>query len=221
MNLRPSGRAGPVAVRLAAARAYYEKDAWTWELMALTRLRFAAGDSGLGREMADMARGVLQTPRDAETLARDAADMRARVARDKGDEGAWDLKLAPGGIMDLEFIAQFLTLKSAACGGAYGNTGEALRALGAAEVLRADEADALAQASHILLSLTYVLRLAYSGRFEPERAAAGLKRLLAKAADAADFAELEARLLTLRRFVRGALLRHLGQAATEAGLCPV
>lgn len=221
MNLRPSGRAGPVAVRLSAAKSYYEKDAWTWELMALTRLRFAAGDEGLGEEMAAMARAVLETPRDAAKLAHDAADMRARVARDKGDEGAWDLKLAPGGIMDLEFIAQFLTLQSAAKGGVHGNTFDALRAMGAAGVIRQEEAEALARASQILLSLTYVLRLAYSGRFDPERAAAGLKRLLAKAGGAAEFPDLEARLLELRRFVRGALLRHFGAAATEAGLSSV
>ena len=221
MNLRPSGRAGPVAVRLSAATAYYEKDAWTWELMALTRLRFVAGDPGLGAEIAAMARRVLAQPRDAAKIARDAADMRARVARDKGDDGPWDLKLAPGGIMDLEFIAQYLTLLGAAKGGVYGNTSDALLALGREGALRADEAGGLARASQMLLSLTYVLRLAYSGKFQPDRAAEGLKTLLAKAGGAPDFPTLEQQLLELRRFVRSDLLRHFGEAATEAGLSPV
>jgi glutamate-ammonia-ligase adenylyltransferase len=221
MNLRPSGRAGPVAVRLSAAKAYYEKDAWTWELMALTRLRFAAGDAGLGEEMTAMARHVLEQTRDGAKLAHDAADMRARVARDKGDDGAWDLKLAPGAIMDLEFIAQFLTLQTAAKGGVHGNTSDALIALGKAGALREDEAGALARASQMLLSLTYVLRLAYAGKFNPENAADGLKTLLAKAGGAPDFPTLEQQVLELRRFVRADLLRLFGEAATEAGLSPV
>ncbi|MET0545684.1 MAG: bifunctional [glutamine synthetase] adenylyltransferase/[glutamine synthetase]-adenylyl-L-tyrosine phosphorylase [Caulobacterales bacterium] len=221
MNLRPSGRAGPVAVRLSAFKTYYEKDAWTWELMALTRLRFAAGDESLAAQVHVIARAVLERLRDAQTLAKDVAEMRVRVAKEKGDDGAWDLKLAPGGILDLEFLAQFLTLKFAAADGAHPNTGDAFRALSHSARLTQDEAHALEKASHLLLRLTYVLRLAYAGKFEPDSAAIGLKRLLVRAGETTDFMTLEDHLLALRRFVRAALLKHLGSAATEAGLHPV
>ena len=79
----------------------------------------------------------------------------------------------------------------------------------------------MARASQMLLSLTYVLRLAYAGKFNPENAADGLKTLLAKAGGAPDFPTLEQQVLELRRFVRADLLRLFGEAATEAGLSPV
>src|SRR6185295_11475001 len=60
MQLRPSGRAGPVAVQFSAFHAYYRGEAWTWEFMALTRLRPVAGDADLGQRILDSAREALQ-----------------------------------------------------------------------------------------------------------------------------------------------------------------
>ncbi len=109
-KLRPSGSKGPVAVRLSSFERYYDEEAWTWELQALTRLRAVAGDAALGERVEALARAVIVRPRDRDKTLADVADMRARMERERKARNPWDLKLAPGGLVDIEFVAQALQL---------------------------------------------------------------------------------------------------------------
>ena len=109
-RLRPSGNKGPLATHLDAFRRYQENEAWTWERMALTRSRPIAGDAALQAEAAATVRAILALPRDAATTRQDVAAMRARISRDKPARGPIDLKLIDGGLIDLEFIAQWAIL---------------------------------------------------------------------------------------------------------------
>ncbi|WP_185983109.1 bifunctional [glutamine synthetase] adenylyltransferase/[glutamine synthetase]-adenylyl-L-tyrosine phosphorylase [Aureimonas mangrovi] len=109
-RLRPSGNKGPLATQVDAFRRYQEKEAWTWERMALTRSRPIGGDAALMEEVAQVVRAVVSAPREPSEVAADAATMRARIERDKPGRGALDLKLRPGGLVDLEFIAQWAIL---------------------------------------------------------------------------------------------------------------
>ncbi|MBK5954445.1 bifunctional glutamine synthetase adenylyltransferase/deadenyltransferase, partial [Rhodospirillum rubrum] len=113
MRLRPSGNKGPLATSLTAFRRYQADAAWTWEHMALTRARVITGPEGLRARIDAVIAETLTRPRDAETLARDVADMRARMERDKPAASPWDVKLAPGGLVDIDFLAQFLQLRHA------------------------------------------------------------------------------------------------------------
>ncbi|MAK62674.1 MAG: bifunctional [glutamate--ammonia ligase]-adenylyl-L-tyrosine phosphorylase/[glutamate--ammonia-ligase] adenylyltransferase [Ponticaulis sp.] len=106
MQLRPSGRAGPVAVRLSAFADYYRNDAWTWEHMALTRLRVIAGDPGLADRVMAEKQAQLSLPRPKDMLIQDAWDMRQRLLKERPPKNALDVKLAKGGMMDVEFLAQ-------------------------------------------------------------------------------------------------------------------
>src|SRR6266702_7592302 len=110
MRLRPSGGQGPLATQFASFRAYQAEEAETWEHMALTRARFVAGDATLGREAEAFVAELLARPRKKSCLAKDVRDMRALIAREKGETESWNLKLASGGAMDVEFIAQYLVL---------------------------------------------------------------------------------------------------------------
>ena len=82
--------------------------------MALTRARPVAGDAALRRRIADAVAAVLASPRDAERLLLDVADMRRRIADENPRPPSWDLKNRRGGLLDLEFIVQYLLLRDAA-----------------------------------------------------------------------------------------------------------
>ena len=108
MRLRPSGRQGPLATKFSAFAAYQKTTAATWEHLALVRARVVAGDAGLARRLEAAIAEALGAPR--ATLHADVAAMRALMARERPPSGVWDLKLAPGGLVDAEFTAQTLAL---------------------------------------------------------------------------------------------------------------
>ena len=89
LRLRPSGRKGPVATKLAGFIDYQKSDAETWEHMTLTRARVVAGDADVGASVAREIVEVLSRPRDRTVLARYIREMRALIAREKGDKDAW------------------------------------------------------------------------------------------------------------------------------------
>jgi len=113
MRLRPSGNAGPIASALNAFRRYYDEQAWSWELMALTRGRVIAGDPGLATEVTDAIRAILTRPRDTTQLLDDVAGMRNRISKAHPHPALWDSKHRRGALVDLEFIAQYLALAHA------------------------------------------------------------------------------------------------------------
>jgi [glutamine synthetase] adenylyltransferase / [glutamine synthetase]-adenylyl-L-tyrosine phosphorylase len=195
MRLRPSGQQGPVATQLKSFVDYQRTNAWTWEHMALTRARTIAGPPLLRARVEAAVRASLVLPRDRAKIAADVRDMRERIAKDKGTEDIWDLKQVRGGLIDLEFIAQYLQLVNAAAHpeALDQNTVEAYRKLRDAGVLAPTDADVLIPATRLLHDLTQILRLCLEGPFDPATAPSGLKELLARAGDVPSFPELEAR----------------------------
>ena len=203
MRLRPSGQKGPVATQLSSFVHYQAGEAWTWEHLALTRARVVAGAPQLKVVVEAAIADILRRPRDRSKIAADVRDMRARIAREKGSTDLWDLKQVRGGLVDLEFIAQYLQLVDAADRPDVlsQNTLQALGNLERAGCLSPPAADALLPAARLLNNLTQVLRLCQDGPFTPRTAPDGLKLLLARAGDAPDFARLEAELAARERTV--------------------
>nr|ART36549.1 C249 [uncultured bacterium] len=114
VRLRPSGNAGPLVTTLGGFEAYQLTEAWTWEHQALVRARPVAGDAALGAQFETVRQRVLCQPRDPATLRQEIADMRARIRQEKAlPKEGFDLKLSPGGRVDVEFIAQYLVLAHA------------------------------------------------------------------------------------------------------------
>ena len=196
MRLRPSGNAGPVATRLASFEAYQREDAWTWEHMALTRARVISGPLDLRRPIERIIADVLRRPRPRDVLVHDVLEMRQRIASEKPARGIWDLKQVRGGLVDLEFIAQYLQLLWAKDSPQVlnQNTLMALENLAEAGHLSPDHAGVLIPATRLVHNLTQVLRLCVEGTFVAEEASDGLKALLARAGECPDFATLEAAL---------------------------
>jgi glutamate-ammonia-ligase adenylyltransferase len=111
MRLRPSGTAGPIAVAFESFRSYQCDQAWTWERMALTRARVIAGPPTLAAAISEVIRSVLTQRRPEGSLVRDVSDMRQRMARERPPASPWDIKHIRGGMIDIEFIAQYLQLR--------------------------------------------------------------------------------------------------------------
>ena len=113
MRLRPSGRQGPVATGLAGFRDYQMDEAWTWEHLALTRARPVAGSSDLAADVEAIRREVLAAKAGGAGIRADVAGMRARIFAAKAPDGAWEAKIGPGRLQDLELLAQMVTLMAA------------------------------------------------------------------------------------------------------------
>jgi glutamate-ammonia-ligase adenylyltransferase len=106
MRLRPSGNAGPLATSLVAFQRYQEESAWTWEHLALTRARMVDADEGFAATVDGTVAAILSRPRDAQKTVDDVLAMRALMTRERPPRHPFDLKLVPGGLIDLEFMAQ-------------------------------------------------------------------------------------------------------------------
>jgi glutamate-ammonia-ligase adenylyltransferase len=213
LRLRPSGRKGPLATQLSAFRLYQANDAETWEHMALTRARVVAGDRRLGDEIAATIAAALTKPRDEAKLAKDVTAMRDLIAREKGDQDPWDLKLVSGGLIDVEFVAQYLTLAEARRVPALldASTRATLAAAAETGVIARDDAEALIAAHRLYTDLTQVMRVAVAGPFDPTTAASGVKRRIAAAAALPDFESLQGAVGEARAAVRRAYAHALGR----------
>jgi glutamate-ammonia-ligase adenylyltransferase len=180
--------------------------------MALTRARVVSATPAFAARVNAVIREVLQRPRDAGLIAGDVVEMRGAIAKEKGDGDPWDIKYARGGLVDIEFIAQYLQLVHAERLPDILDTSTArvldkARRLG---VLAAEDAEALRPAVRLYHNLTQVLRLCLAGPFDPKTVGPDLLRLLARAADVPDFATLEATLTEAQAKVREAFVRILG-----------
>ncbi len=182
MRLRPSGKAGPLATGLQAFVRYQHEGAWAWEHMALTRARVISGPAELGERIRAAIADVLTRPRDPAALLRDVADMRGRIDREHGADSPWEVKYVRGGLVDIEFIAQYLQLLHAHehPGVPSQNTAEALGRLARAGLLDGGVAADLIDAVRLWQRIQAFLRLTHEGRFEPDSAPAALRNALAR-----------------------------------------
>jgi len=220
MRLRPSGSSGPIASSLESFDRYQRESAWTWEHMALTRARTVAGDAALRRLLEETIDAVLRSPREPRRLVADVADMRRRIAGENPRPSPWDLKNRRGGLIDLEFIAQYLMLREASAAPVvlHRATADALRALGAVGALSPAAERELSAAAALLRHVQALLTLigetaARDGAFpEPDAAT------LARCAGAVDFAQLDADITAATAHVRRWYERLIDKPAARAML---
>jgi glutamate-ammonia-ligase adenylyltransferase len=204
MRLRPSGRAGPVASHVKSFAAYQDLEAWTWEHMALTRARVISSSPEFRAQIEAIIHDVLTRPRDRASIAGDAVEMRRAIALEKGEGDIWDLKYAAGGMVDIDFIAQYLQLVHAADKPDILNvaTPQVLDNAARLGVLAPSSAEILRSATRLYHDLTQILRLCVSGKFRPDASGEDLLRVMARAGDAPDFSSLQARLREMQAEVR-------------------
>ena len=196
MRLRPSGNAGPIATSLTSFKRYYEKDAWTWEHLALTRARTVAGPTGICAQVEEDLRAIRTAPRDPKRLLTEVAAMRRRIYKEHPAASMWSVKYAEGGLIDLDFLAQYLQLRHAAEKPEVlaASTQEAFARLAAAGVLERRSAEKLVEATRFLRQVQEALRLTVGPAFDADSLSAPLQAALAASVGLEDFCRLRQRL---------------------------
>ena len=199
MRLRPSGAKGPVASSLEAFARYHDELAWTWEQMALTRARVVAGDEALGARVMALVRTVLTLPREGDQLVVDVADMRRRMEEQHRNPSPWELKHRRGGLIDIEFIAQYLQLREAIRTPTvlHQNTRQALSALATAGALEREAATVLGDALALWHGVQGLLKLTADEPFDEASATPALRLLLARGVGLEDFERLKAEMAAI------------------------
>lgn len=165
MRLRPSGNQGPVATSLTSFRGYQLNDAWVWEHLAQTRGRVVAGPADLAADVIRVQADVMAAPRDRESVLREVAIMRDRIASAKGPGDPWDGKLGQGRMQDIELVAQAAALLS---GQTLGTIPDALQGGVACGWLSAETADHLGATYRLCWSLQIGSRLISDTALSPE-----------------------------------------------------
>lgn len=214
MRLRPSGNKGAVAVPLSAYTAYMENDAWTWEIMAATRARVIGGPDGLCKRVSSVLQQLISQPRKTSELRSTVLDMRAKIAAQHGTNDIWTIKHVRGGLVDLEFLIQYLTLQHAnqspeiICG----HVSEALAGLEKAGYITPETGATLGGAYRKLKGAQTLLRLCYSHRFNPDDASPDFRNLAAETLGCPDFKSVETAVRNAQKDVLEAFEEIVGKA---------
>ncbi len=153
-RLRPSGMQGLLCVTITSFWKYQREQAWVWEHMALCRARCVYGPLAVRERMASGISGFLAEPRNAAKVIADAAAMRRDMALHKPPAGPLDVKLLPGGLVDLEFLIHAVQLTQGA--GLHPSLGRALAELGDAGLLAPELTQAHALMTRMLISVRLV-----------------------------------------------------------------
>ena len=221
-RLRPSGSVGPVACSLENFGHYHERTAEIWEQQALTRARVVAGDPMLGARVEAAVAATVTRPRDRSRLGHAVRAMRERIFKEHGVAHPWALKHTRGGMVEVEFLAQYLVLAGGDAALVAQRPGTVFAAAAARGLLDPDDAAALAAAACLYQSLQAVLRLSVESRLEPARSPPRLLEALRRAASLVpgigpfpDFASLQRQLIESQDRVR-----HLFGALCPAPAAP-
>jgi glutamate-ammonia-ligase adenylyltransferase len=214
MRLRPSGNKSPVATQFAGFEAYHAGEAEIWEEMALTRARVVAGDAELTGRAQETIRSILTRKRDPAKVASAVAEMRVLIAKEKGDKNAWDLKLAAGGLTDLDFLAQFLLLAYASehPGLLAGDTPSVFGAARDAGLISRADAAALLEGHRLISDVQLWQRFTVDEAFDPASVPVRVLSRIATAVGRPDTKVLRAELDETRAGVRAIFNRILSEA---------
>ncbi|MEH6911829.1 MAG: bifunctional [glutamate--ammonia ligase]-adenylyl-L-tyrosine phosphorylase/[glutamate--ammonia-ligase] adenylyltransferase [Oceanicoccus sp.] len=167
MRLRPSGTSGLLVTSIKAFESYQWKDAWTWEHQALVRARVVAGDANLAKKFEALRRKLLCEPRDPAALKTAVVEMRHKMRDHLGSKSIdqdkqFHLKQDAGGIVDIEFLAQYAVLSEAARHPELADWSDNVRILESLQscgVMSAEDAEGLTEAYKTFRSVTHRLAL--------------------------------------------------------------
>lgn len=204
-RLRPSGSKGLLAVSDIALKQYFSSSAWTFEYMAFSKARPIVGTKTSRLELTNFVQSQLAKKRDKALLKTDVHDMRMRIERQFGNKNPWAVKYVRGGLVDIDFIAQYLLLRYAPdTAPPYpGSSAGIFRWLKKQQFIAPEVADELLEAEVFLSQIFQTLRLCYAERFDEEFAPMGLKRMLQHTLKHKSFEAVKETLLAIEKQVLG------------------
>ncbi len=206
LRLRPHGAAGPIATSLFAFEKYHMDSSWTWELMTLTRARAVQGDPKFQTKVMSKISDVIEARAQNTDFQSDIFDMRKLMDEERMAKSDWDLKLAKGGLIDLEFLAQWAVLTGKSQLGQ--STVDSLSDLKSSTKL--DESVDLASTYQEFASLLQLVRLCLANVPNREDFPKSLSHKIAHQTGMPDLKSAEAHVRDLQKRVRKAFLKVLG-----------
>ena len=206
MRLRPHGNSGAMATNLDSFKAYYYTDqAWTWEKMALTRARVLYSSTPqLKKRIETIIHDTLCTHLDEKTLFGDVSSMRRKMQDEFYDDVKWFIKHRPGGLIDVEFIAQTLQLQHAHAHPEILNTNtmDAYVSLHKHKIIDDETYKTLTDALVLWHNIQGIIRLTTKGRFYEENATTGQLNALLKSTEEQSIEQLHRKMDILTDKVR-------------------
>ena len=213
LRLRPSGNKGPLAVRADGYLDYLENSAWTWEHMALTRARPISGPSSLRQRIGDGIAKVLSRDRNSFELLTDVRQMRQRIAASFHGKSLWDIKHRAGGLVDIEFLCQYLQLKNRSTFST--TTATALRDLADTGCINREKADELLNALRLWISLQSIIRLIGPENLKDDKLPAGQRDALCRVTGVESFEMLCTEICRHANNVRRVFEQLIGSTASD------
>lgn len=201
LRLRPSGNKGPVATKLSAFERYQAEDAWTWEHMAMTRGRVVSGDNSLTERIKHVLDDLISKPRELAKTRADIFEMRGVIGQEKPAKGVFDFKLMPGGLIDLEFIAQGAALTGNYTSRRSTSTEAMLKVLDDPE-LTVSQRELLVEAHKLFSAMTQILRLCLNSDPQGDELEETLLDFMCRTAELPDGKSLKAHVQNTARQVR-------------------
>ncbi len=195
-RLRPSGNSGPLATTLMSFSRYQKNEAWTWERLAMTRARAIAGEPEFLNRVQGEVRASITGDTRARAVPKEIIDMRFLMDKERPPKSIWDVKLAQGGLVDLEFLAQWAILLGEAPPGS--TTREVLAAITFGEAA----ADDLVEAYDFFVTILQISRICLTETVDPENAPAGLLEILLRVLNMPDIRSAEVELKRFQEMVR-------------------
>lgn len=209
-RLRPSGNAGPLATNAHSFVKYQKEKAWVWEKQALTRARSVAGDAELCAKMEIEIEALITEGAGKSNLKPEIADMRYRIEKAKGQTNPWDCKNTAGGLIDVEFIAQWMVLESGEFPPAHNRNSRAIIRSQNNKILGETDCEELTAAYDLYTGILQVLRSCLDDAFDPAQAPYGLIEILCQTTGYPDIASATASLEEAQQKVRAIFIRLIG-----------
>ncbi len=216
LRLRPHGRAGPLASPLRGYEAYLAREAWPVEKLALVRSRVVAGTPESVATLNSIIDGALTSEGEFDALAVDLLDLRSKIKGTHRPAGPFDVKHAPGGLLDLELLIEYLAVTTAQRSGSAirGSTERVLEMLVGANVLSSEDADRLAGFSSLYLTVQTMLRITVGTWDDPALLPEPLIERICRATGYHREADLMDTLLGAQATVRTLIDQHIERAST-------
>ncbi|MCP4073685.1 MAG: bifunctional [glutamine synthetase] adenylyltransferase/[glutamine synthetase]-adenylyl-L-tyrosine phosphorylase [Hyphomicrobiales bacterium] len=209
-RLRPSGNAGPLATQLDSFIKYQREQAWTWERQALTRARPVAGKKTLCCRVDAEIAELIADPTENANLKTDISQMRHRIEKEKGTINPWDCKNVAGGLIDLEFIAQWLVLQNRKLPRASARNTNSVLQSARGELISEEDCDQLLAAMVLYNTILQLLRSCLDAELDPAQAPKGLIDILCQTTGYPDIATLTSQLIESQSLVRQIFVRLIG-----------
>ena len=199
-RLRPYGKDSPLAITTEAFTQYYQKEAWIFEYLALTRARTVYCSPQISDEIATAIKSSIlySSDKGVDIITAAISTMRDKVAEHYDDKNIWNIKYHSGGMMDADFVVQYLTLiHSKHCPEILDSTQIEYRMnkLSEADLVDSSTINTLLKSRDFITKLLFYLRLCSDGTLNEKTAAEGIRHLLSTVMQCDNFAELRQQLL--------------------------